>query len=97
MPTPNVLARIHYYEVGSQGRDFYSSSKKDDYLNYIDKGIKSDKAVRDYIDYAGNEEKSSGLFWQNGMLSDADKKELRKKLRSTKSCIWDLVVSFEED
>lgn len=97
MPTPNVLARIHYYEVGSKGRDFYSSSKKDDYLNYIDKGIKSDKAVRDYIDYAGNEEKSSGLFWQNGMLSDSDKKELRKKLRSTKSCIWDLVVSFEEN
>lgn len=96
MPTPNVLARIHYYEAGSDGRDFYSSSKKDDYLNYIDKGIKSDKAVRDYVDYAGNEEKSSGLFWQNGMLSDADKKGLRKKLRSTKSCIWDLVVSFEE-
>jgi hypothetical protein len=97
MPTPNVLARIHYYEVESEGRDFYSSSKKDDYLNYIDKGIKSDKAVRDYIDYAGNEEKSSGLFWENGMMSGADKKELRKKLRSTKSCIWDLVVSFEED
>lgn len=96
MPTPNVLARIHYYEPGGDGRDFYSSSKKDDYLSYIDKGIKSDKIVRDYMDYAGNEEKSSGLFWANGMLSDSDKKELRKKLRKTDSCIWDLVVSFEE-
>ena len=96
MPTPNVLARIHYYDVGSEGRDFYSSSKKDDYLNYIDKGIKSDQPIRDYVDYAGNEEKSSGLFWQNGMMSAEDKKELRKKLRSTNSCIWDLVVSFEE-
>jgi hypothetical protein len=67
----------------------------DDYLSYIDKGIKTTK-VRDYVDYAGDDEKSSGIFSANGLLSKEEKKELREELRETKSTIWDYVISFEE-
>lgn len=95
MPTPNVIARIRYYDLNSPKREFYSSSIKDDYLNYIDKGIISNKEI-DYLDYAGNKEKSSGVFNGNGLLSSGEKKILRDKLRNTKSCIWDMVLSFEE-
>jgi hypothetical protein len=95
MATPEVLVRVRYYESGSDGRDFYSSSGKDDYMGYIDKGVKSSK-TKDYVDYAGSPEKSSGVFNANGLLTSEEKKELRKELRSTKSCIWDCVVSFEE-
>jgi hypothetical protein len=95
MATPNVLVRIKYYEAGSSDRSFYASGKKDDYVGYVDKGIKSDK-TQDYMDYTGNPEKSSGVFSKNGILSAEDKKALRKELRETKSCIWDCVISFEE-
>ena len=77
------------------GRDFYSSGKADDYLSYIDKGIKT-AGVRDYVDYAGDDEKSSGIFSAQGLLNKEEKKELRAELRETKSCIWDCVISFEE-
>ena len=40
--SPSVIVRLKYYEPESKGRDFYSSQKKDDYLNYVDKGIKDD-------------------------------------------------------
>ncbi len=93
---PNVVARIHYYDTSANKRNFYSSGQKDDYLSYVDKGIKSTGKI-DYLDYTGNEEKSSGLFNAQGLLSKADKKELREKLRTTQSCIWDMVVSFSQE
>mgnify|MGYP001000659698 CR=1 FL=1 len=97
---PNVLVRLHYYEPGSQGRDFYSSSKKDDYVGYIDKGVRQterkEEKPSDYLGYADSHEKSSGVFNANGPISDAEKKELRKRLRDTESTIWDCVISFEE-
>lgn len=96
MALPNVIARIHYYDKSSDKRLFYSSGQKDDYLAYVDKGIKSTKAI-DYIDYADNEEKSSGIFNVNGLLSKEGKKRLRERLRVTDSCIWDMVVSFTEE
>lgn len=95
-PTPNITAMLHYYDVGSMHRDFLSSSSKDDYLGYIDKGIKSTDEFRDYVDYAGNPEKSSGVFNQDGLMNQTSKKELRKLLRETKSVIWDMVISTEE-
>ncbi len=95
MATPNVLVRTHYYEVGSNKRDFYASKLKDDYVGYIDKGIKSTRCL-DYLDYAGNQEKSSGLFSSDVLLSDEEKKDIRKRLRETDSCVWDMVISFEE-
>jgi hypothetical protein len=93
--TPNVVLRTHYYDLKSEGREFYSSNMDDDYLSYIDKGIKTTK-VRDYVAYAGDGEKSSGIFSANGILSREEKKELREELRETKSTIWDYVISFEE-
>ena len=97
--SPSVIVRLKYYEPESKGRDFYSSQKKDDYLNYVDKGIKDDgrKKPSSYLDYADDREKSSGVFNANGLISPKEKKELREKLRKTKSCIWDCVISFEEE
>lgn len=96
--SPNVLIRIHYYEKGSDGRDFYSSLKKDDYVNYIDKGIRQASSLpKDYIEYADDKDKSSGIFNANGLIPSKDKKALREKLRKTDSTIWDCVISFKED
>ena len=97
--SPSVIVRLKYYEPESEGRDFYSSLKKDDYLNYVDKGIRDDgrRKPSSYLDYADDKEKSSGVFNQNGLISPKEKKDLREKLRKTKSCIWDCVISFEEE
>ena len=92
--TPNVVCMLKYYDMNSPRRAFYSSSDKDDYIGYIDKGIKSNKEI-DYIDYAGDTLKSSGVFNQNGLLTKDEIKELRQRLRQHKGCIWDLVLSFE--
>lgn len=92
---PNVLARGHYYEPNAPKRAFYGSGQKDDYLAYMDKGIKSTKML-DYLEYTGNEEKSSGVFTAEGILTKSGKKLLREKLRNTDSIIWDVIISFEE-
>lgn len=97
MATPNVLVRLHYYEPNSEGRELYSSAKKDDYVNYVDKGIRqTDGKPSDYLAYSDDREKSSGVFNANGPIPVKEKKKLREKLRSTGSCIWDCVISFEE-
>ena len=75
-------------------RKYYSSNKAKDYINYIQTGIDE---FKDYVSYASNKEKSSGIFNQNGLLSDKDKKELREQLRETKSVIWDGLITFEEN
>ena len=93
---PNVFARGEYYGKDSPHRAFYDSTQKDDYIAYMDKGIKSTVGI-DYLDYAGNEEKSSGIFNALGTLTKADRKALREKLRATDSIIWDMVISFEEN
>lgn len=95
MPTPKIIVRAHYYDLSSEGRDFYSSLKKNDYIGYIDTGIKT-AGAKDYMDYADNPEKSSGVFNPKGLLTQEEKKEVRKELRETKSTIWDCVISFEE-
>ena len=96
MNKPNVIAKIQYIECDNPRRVFYSSGSKDDYLGYIDKGVKLNKDI-DYLDYTGNLEKSSGVFNQNGLLNYDSKRLIREALRNTKSCIWDLVVSFETE
>lgn len=94
--TPNVFFRAHYYTKKSKEYAFYSSQKSNsDYLNYIDKGIRQGRPI-DYVAYAGNPEKSSGLFGPNGLLSFKDKMKVRKTLKATDSQIWDCVISFEE-
>lgn len=92
---PDVIARVHYYDIAAPKRAFYGSAQKDDYLGYIDKGVQSTKAI-DYLDYTDDGEKSSGAFGAEGLLTKFQKKELREKLRATQSCIWDMVASFVE-
>lgn len=90
----NVLILLKYYGKSSKRRSFYDSSDKNDYLEYVSQGINQNKVI-DYIDYSGDEEKSSGVFNQFGLLSKVDKKKLREKLRTSNSCIWDMVISFK--
>lgn len=112
MTSPNVLVRLKYYRSEDaelnpdnpiyaskmKKRAFYSSNRKDgdDYMKYIDKGAKAGE-VYDYMAYAGNEEKSSGIFGIDGLLTEKQKKQIRGMLRSTKSVIWDMLISFKED
>lgn len=96
MSKPNIIAKIQYIECGNPRRVFYSSNSKDYYLGYIDKGVKLNKDI-DYLDYTGNLEKSSGIFNQTGLLNYDSKRLIREALRNTKSCIWDLVISFETE
>lgn len=90
-----VVAKLHYYDLKSTDRDFYSSSSVNDYIGYVSKGI-TESRTYDYVSYMDDNDKSSGVFDSNGLLSKQDIKALRKMLRETKSCIWDMVISFEE-
>lgn len=92
---PNVIVRLKYYGKEHPRRAFYASGQTEDYLRYVDKGGKAGYA--DYLGYADNREKSCGVFGKDGTLSPAQKKELRKVLKTTDSVIWDMVVSFEEE
>ena len=91
---PDVIVRLKYYGKEHPRRAFYSSGQTEDYLRYVDKGGKAGYA--DYLEYAGNNEKFRGVFGKDGILSAAQKKELRRALKTTDSVIWDMVVSFEE-
>jgi len=94
--TPNVIYRAHYYGPGSKKRNYYSSKdSSSDYMKYVDTGVKSGK-YQDYMDYAGNREKSSGVFSRNGLLTTDEKKVMREKLSMTESVIWDSLITFEE-
>lgn len=93
-----VIARVHYYAPSSDRRNFYSSGSTNDYISYIDKGIDSGRgADRDYMEYMGNPDKSTGVFSDKGILSFEEKKELRNMLRNAKGNIWDLVISLDGD
>jgi len=75
-------------------RAFYSCNKTDaDYLGYVEKGSKE---ATSYVDYSGDNEKSLGIFNQNGLMKQKDKAALRKSLRKTESVIWFGLISFEE-
>ena len=74
-------------------RKFYSCRQNNDILKYINRGIDEG----DFLGYAGNPEKSSGLFSVGGLLTKKQIKELRSMLRTTDSNIWHAVISFTED
>jgi hypothetical protein len=94
--TPNVNLMGSFYTPSSKKWSFYSSADcNNDYLRYVDKGGKAGECL-DYLGYAGNPEKSSGAFSSDGLLTAQEKSEIRKELKTTKSCVWDYVVSFEE-
>lgn len=76
-------------------REYYSSRKYNDYIKYVDTGIKDLKNI-DYVEYANNSTKSSGVFNADGKMSKEQIADMRKNLRETKSVIWSAVISFEE-
>jgi hypothetical protein len=95
--TPNVFVRVHYYPKGNPKRGFYSSAgTNDDYLGYVDRGVR-DGSPSDYMDYAGDHDKSSGVFGKDGLLTPNEKSEMRKELKETDSVVWDLLISFEKN
>ena len=75
-------------------RKFYSSNKYNDYMKYIDTGIKDLKNI-DFVAYSNNNTKSSGIFNQDGKLNKEQIAETREHLRVTESPIWSAVISFE--
>lgn len=105
MGVPNVLVSIGYApndETMSRfpvkpkylaERQFYSCRQNHDILKYINRGIDEG----DFLGYAGNPEKSSGLFGANGLLTKKAMRDLRSMLRTTDSNIWHAVISFTED
>ena len=107
MPVPNVNCKIAFIEneetlakstrltekYGAK-RKFYSCNQTQDYLTYVDTGSKQ---KIDYIAYSGDQEKSSGVFSKNGLLTGKERKELREKLRTTKSIIWDCLLTFQPE
>lgn len=80
---------------GSVGWEKYSSGKSDNFISYIEKGISDERRKDDFLSYVDNPDKSFGVFDGNGLLKPKDKKELRKKLKSTESIIYDAVISLE--
>lgn len=95
--SPNVLVRIQFYARDAKERRFYASDASgQDYLDYVDTGVRSTHP-KDYTDYAGNPEKSAGVFDSQGLMDDASKQKTRDELRTTGSVIWDMVISLSEE
>lgn len=105
--TPNIIFKCKYYKTKDkykEGTDDKSISKREflsctgnyNYVSYVDSGAEHD-LPKDYTEYVGNNEKSRGIFNQNGLLNDKDKRDLREMLRNTQSCIWDCIISFKEE
>lgn len=107
MSVPYVNCKIKYYqnedtiekspalkEKYGNARKFYSSNQAEDYLKYVGKGSKYKK---DYVEYSGDDEKSSGVFDKDGLMTSRGKVKLRQKLRATKSVIWDCLLTFQPE
>lgn len=109
MSVPNINAFLHFYqpepppylkgkarEQYVKKRKFYSCNADNgyDYVNYVNTGSKHKE---DYVDYSGDYEKSKGLFSISGKLTEKEKKALKNQLKTTKSVIWDLVISFQPE
>ena len=100
MSVPNVNLFLGYVDnldksvsKDLEARRFYSSNKEYDYVKYVNTGSKE---KLDYVAYSGNNEKSKGIFNENGLLNAEQIKELRTNIRTTKSTIWHGVISFTE-
>ena len=78
----------------SEQRKFYSCQQEHNLVSYVNKGMKT---KLDYVAYSGNEEKSSGIFNQNGLMDKQSQSTLRNQLRATQSVIWHGVLSFEKE
>ena len=64
---PNVNFMLQYYlphykdKKMQDKRDYYSSHKVNDYIKYVDTGIKDLKNI-DFVEYTNNRTKSSGIM-----------------------------------
>lgn len=109
--SPNVVFKVRYYQPSDASldasnpinvdkinkRNYYSSNAgENDFLKYIDDGIKRGNGF-DYMDYMTSHDESSGVFCKDGLMTAEQKKEVRNLLRKTKSVIWDALLSFSED
>ena len=105
--TDNIVFKCYYYKPKEKynpqkqskeirKRDFVSCNGGYNYVSYVDTGA-ANKLPKDYAEYVGNSEKSCGVFSKDGLLNDDQKRDLRKQLRETQSCIWDCVISFREN
>ena len=103
--TDNVFMKLKYYQTKyhyadnpemAEHRDFVSCQDSYSYLNYVHTGA-SENVSSDYEQYIANKEKSFGAFNQEGLLNDEQKLDLRHKLQTTQSVIWDMIISFRED
>lgn len=106
MSVPYVNCRIRYAEYDYSDkppalkekyegkRKFYSCNQTQDYITYMNTGSKE---KIDYIAYSGDNEKSTGVFGKNGLLTVKEKKSIRQKLRKTKSVIWDCLLTFQPE
>lgn len=109
--SPNVVFKIRYYKPEDASldasnpinvdkinkRNYYSSNAgENDFLKYIDDGIKRGNGF-DYMDYMTSHDESSGVFCKDGLMTAEQKKEVRNLLRKTKSVIWDALLSLSED
>ncbi len=98
---PNVIYKQEFLlpkyedEQMQDKRNYISSKKYNDYLKYIATGIK-DLEKLDFVEYANNNTKSSGIFNQNGKMSKKDIANVREDLQVTNSVIWSGIISFEE-
>lgn len=95
-PTEDALAKLSPEDQKKYGRErkFYSCSGKQNYVSYINDGTKN---KLDYVAYSGDDEKSFGVFDQNGLLDKVQQAQLREKLRATKSNIWHGYISFTQE
>lgn len=104
--TDNIVFKCYYYKPQEKynpikdaskikKRDFVSCNGGYNYVSYVDTGA-ANKLPKDYADYVENSEKSRGVFGKDGLLNVEQKRDLRKQLRETQSCIWDMVISFRE-
>ena len=64
-PNDETLNRLHSVKPKYLAeRRFYACRQQDDFLKYVNKGIDAG----DYLGYAGNPEKSSGIFDARGLM-----------------------------
>ncbi len=78
----------------SKERLFYSCNQKYNFVSYVNDGSKTNI---DFVSYSGNNEKSDGVFNENGLINSQQLSALRQNLRETKSPIWHGLISFEEN
>lgn len=92
-PNSDAMSRFPMKSKYIAERKFYSCRQNNDILKYVNRGIDEG----DFLGYAGDKEKSSGIFGINGLLTKKATNELRSMLRTTDSNIWHAIISFTED